>query len=157
AVPAAVLLVLTGVLPWRAAAGEIGTLGPTVGFLAAILVLAYLCADEGLFAAAGAVMARRARGSPPRLLWTVFAVGAVVTAGLSLYATSVLLTPVVFATAKALRVPARPQVYACTHLANSASLLLPVSNLTNLLVFGALRMSFVRFALLMAAPWLAVL
>jgi hypothetical protein len=27
----------------------------------------------------------------------------------------------------------KPHVYACTHLANSASLLLPVSNLTNLL------------------------
>jgi arsenical pump membrane protein len=41
----------------------------------------------------------------------------------------VLLTPVVFATAARLDVRARPHVYACTHLANSASLLLPVSNL----------------------------
>ena len=37
----------------------------------------------------------------------------------------VLLTPVVFATAARLEVRARPHVYACTHLANSASLLLP--------------------------------
>ena len=45
-------------------------------------------------------------------------------------------------------------MYACTHLANSASLLLPVSNLTNLLAFSASGLSFGRFAALMALPWL---
>jgi arsenical pump membrane protein len=44
-------------------------------------------------------------------------------------------------------------VYACGHLANSASLLLPVSNLTNLLAFSTSRLSFARFALVMALPW----
>jgi arsenical pump membrane protein len=48
-------------------------------------------------------------------------------------------------------------VYACTHLANSASLLLPVSNLTNLLAFAASGLAFGRFAALMAVPWLAVI
>jgi arsenical pump membrane protein len=69
----------------------------------------------------------------------------------------VLLTPVVFATASRLEVRAKPQVYACTHLANSASLLLPVSNLTNLLAFAASGLAFPRFAALMALPWLAVI
>jgi arsenical pump membrane protein len=44
-------------------------------------------------------------------------------------------------------------VVACTHLSNTASLLLPVSNLTNLLAFTASGLSFVRFAGLMALPW----
>jgi arsenical pump membrane protein len=48
-------------------------------------------------------------------------------------------------------------VYACTHLANSASLLLPVSNLTNLLAFAASGLAFGRFAALMAVPWLAAI
>jgi arsenical pump membrane protein len=48
-------------------------------------------------------------------------------------------------------------VYACSHLANSASLLLPVSNLTNLLAFTACGVSFTRFAALMALPWLVAL
>jgi arsenical pump membrane protein len=48
-------------------------------------------------------------------------------------------------------------VYACTHLANSASLLLPVSNLTNLLAFAASGLAFGRFAALMALPWLAAI
>jgi arsenical pump membrane protein len=48
-------------------------------------------------------------------------------------------------------------VYACAHLSNTASLLLPVSNLTNLLAFHASGLSFLRFAELMATPWLAAI
>jgi len=76
---------------------------------------------------------------------------------LSLDAKVVLLTPVVFATAARLEVRAKPHVYACTHLSNSASLLLPVSNLTNLLAFSVSGLAFARFAGLMALPWLAVI
>ena len=74
---------------------------------------------------------------------------------LSLDATVVLLTPVVFATAARMRTSPKPHVYACSHLANSASLLLPVSNLTNLLAFHASELSFPRFAALMALPTIA--
>jgi arsenical pump membrane protein len=81
----------------------------------------------------------------------------VTTAVLSLDATVVLLTPVVFATAARVGARPRPHVYACTHLANSASLLLPVSNLTNLLAFAVSGLSFTRFAGLMAAPWLVAI
>jgi arsenical pump membrane protein len=66
----------------------------------------------------------------------------------------VLLTPVVFATAYRMGVRAKPHVYACTHLANTASLLLPVSNLTNLLAFTASGLSFLSFGAIMLLPWL---
>src|SRR6185312_6594366 len=69
-------------------------------------------------------------------------------------ATVVLLTPIVLATATRMRVPSRPHAYAAGHLANSASLLLPVSNLTNLLAFAATGLSFLHFTGLMLAPWL---
>jgi arsenical pump membrane protein len=59
-------------------------------------VIAQLCDDEGLFRACGAWMASRSRERPRRLLVQVFAVAAVTTAVLSLDATVVLLTPVVF-------------------------------------------------------------
>ncbi|GAA4208559.1 arsenic transport integral membrane protein ArsB [Actinocatenispora rupis] len=156
AVPAAALVVLIGLVPLRDAWHEIAFLAPTVGFLAAVLVLARLCADEGVFAYAGALAGAAGRGSPRRLLAVVFGVAAVVTAVLSLDATVVLLTPVVFHTAALAKVRARPYAYACTHLANSASLLLPVSNLTNLLAFSATGLSFGAFAGLMALPWLVV-
>ncbi|PRY37872.1 SLC13 family permease [Umezawaea tangerina] len=155
AVPAAAVVLATGAIPWSHAVAEVERLAPVVAFLAAVLVLARLCADEGLFEAAGSLMARLCSGSPKRLLGAVFGVAAAITAVLSLDATVVLLTPVVFATASRLGARPKPHVYACTHLANSASLLLPVSNLTNLLAFTAAGISFTAFAGLMALPWLA--
>jgi arsenical pump membrane protein len=153
ALPAAAAVIALGFISPSAAWAEVARLLPVVGFLTVILALAQLCDREGLFAAAGAVMAR-GRGS---LLLRVFLVASVITAVLSLDATVVLLTPVVFATATRLRTRPKPHVYACTHLANTASLLLPVSNLTNLLAFTASGLSFTRFAALMAAPWLGAI
>jgi arsenical pump membrane protein len=157
AVPAALLTVALGILPARAALDELASLGPTIGFLAAVLLLCELCKREGLFAMAGGRMASASGGRPVALLGMVFVAGAAVTAVLSLDATVVLLTPVVFACAVRLRLRPKPQVYACTHLANSASLLLPVSNLTNLLAFRASGLSFARFATTMTLPWLAAI
>jgi arsenical pump membrane protein len=82
-------------------------------------------------------------------------VGVTVLFGLD--ATAVLLTPVVLLTAARSRADPRPHAYATGHLANSASLLLPISNLTNLLAFHASRLSFARFAALMALPMVGVL
>ncbi|MFE4538326.1 SLC13 family permease [Streptomyces scopuliridis] len=157
AVPAALLVIVLGVVSPEEARTQTYTLLPVVVFLAAVLVLAQLCDEEGLFTAAGDLVARFCGGRPRRLLGGVFAVAAVITAVLSLDATVVLLTPVVFATAARVGARPRPHVYACTHLANSASLLLPVSNLTNLLAFTASGLSFTRFAALMALPWLAAI
>ncbi|MFF7607934.1 SLC13 family permease [Streptomyces parvulus] len=157
AVPAAMLAVALGTVTPGQAWEETRTLAPVVVFLALVLMLAYLCAKEGLFEAVGAAVARRCGGSPRRLLSGVFAVACAVTAVLSLDATAVLLTPVVLATAARAGARARPHVYATAHLSNSASLLLPVSNLTNLLAFTASGLSFTRFAALMALPWLAAI
>ena len=157
AVPAALLVIATGAISAHDAGEQARRLGPVIGFLAAVLVLAQLCDDDGLFRACGAWLARAAAGRPQQLLALVFAVAAVTTAVLSLDATVVLLTPVVFATAARLEVRARPHLYACTHLSNSGSLLLPVSNLTNLLAFAASGLSFGRFAGLMTLPWLGVI
>jgi len=152
----AVVLVVLGAVHWTTARHAVADLAPTVGFLAALLLLAEGCRREGLFAALGRVMARRAQARPLRLLSLVFAAACAVTAVLGLDATVVLLTPVVFMTAARLGVSAKPHAYACTHLANSASLLLVVSNLTNLLAFRASGLSFTHFAALMALPWLGV-
>ncbi|WP_406209920.1 SLC13 family permease [Streptomyces decoyicus] len=157
AVPAAAVVIVAGVIPLADVRDEAEQLGPVIGFLAAVLVLAKLCDDEGLFHACGTWMARWAAGRPSRLLGAVFALASVITAVLSLDATVVLLTPVVFATAAHMGARPRPHVYACTHLSNTASLLLPVSNLTNLLAFTASGLSFTRFGALMALPWLVAI
>ncbi len=157
AVPAAGIAVATGAISLDHARAEAERLGPVVGFLAAVLVLAHFCDVEGLFRTCGAWMAEWAKGSPSRLLTAVFALASAITAVLSLDATIVLLTPVVFATASRMGVRPKPHVYACTHLSNTASLLLPVSNLTNLLAFAASGLSFTRFAGLMVLPWLVAI
>jgi arsenical pump membrane protein len=156
AVPAAALVVALGIVSWHEAAHTLREIGPTVAFLAAILVFGHLCADAGVFDHLGAVAARMARGSPNRLLWLVVVLAGAVTATLTLDATVVLLTPVVLATAARAELPARPYAYACVRLANSASLLLPVSNLTNLLAFSTAHVPFRHFVALMALPWLVV-
>jgi len=158
AVPAAMVLIVAGALTWHEAAADARRLGPVVGFLACVLVLARLCDDDGLFRACGAWLARGSGDRPGlRLLARVFAVASVTTAVLSLDATVVLLTPVVLAAASRTGARARPQAYACGHLANSASLLLPVSNLTNLLAFAVSGLSFGGFARLMTLPWLVAI
>jgi arsenical pump membrane protein len=154
---AAVVVIACGALPWQQARTEAGRLLPVLAFLGAILVVGHVCQQEGLFTAAGARLARASRGSPVRLLGGVFGLASVTTAVLSLDTTVVLLTPVVHDTATRLRLRPKPHVYACTHLANSASLLLPVSNLTNLLAFSVAGLTLVHFGALMALPWLVAI
>ncbi len=151
----AAALVAVGAIGLGRTVSALGALAPTVGFLAALLLIAEGCRRDGLFEAVGGFMARGSDGNPRRLLALVFAVASAVTIVLGLDATAVLLTPVVLATATRLRTGAKASLYACAHLANSASLLLPVSNLTNLLAFRASGLSFTRFAELMLAPTLA--
>ncbi|WP_209020446.1 SLC13 family permease [Nocardioides sp. 1609] len=127
---------------------------PVVLFLVAILVTAHVCDRAGLFAASGRLLRH---GGPTRLLTVAFLVAAAVTAVLSLDATVVLLTPVVVAAARADGVLPRPGAYACLRMANSASLLLPVSNLTNLLALPSLDLTFAGFAARMAPVLVVVL
>ncbi len=155
---AAGVVLASGAVDWSGAVDETRLLFPVVAFLAAILVVAEVCAAEGVFAAVGAIVARTSRRSPHRMLLLTFVAAALTTATLSLDATVVLLTPVVAAAATGTLVSPRPMVYACARLANSASLLLPVSNLTNLLAVPSLpSVSFLGFALLMAPVWVAVI
>lgn len=156
AVPSAALLVALGIVPLAAAGDRLREIGPTVGFLAAILLFGHLCAEAGVFDYLGGRAAVASRGVPKRLLLLVVVLAAATTATLTLDATVVLLTPVVLATTTRMEVSARPHAYACTRLANSGSLLLPVSNLTNLLAFAAAGLSFGRFTALMVLPWVLV-
>jgi arsenical pump membrane protein len=129
-------------------------LAPVVLFLVAILVVAECCRAEGLFAAIGARLRRR--GSTRGRFRLVFVTAAGTTVSLSLDATAVLLTPVVLSTAPS-TASARPLQLVCVRLANSASLLVPVANLTNLLALQSVDVTFGRFALIMAPTALTVL
>ncbi|HVL83912.1 MAG TPA: hypothetical protein VM367_06435 [Pseudonocardia sp.] len=84
AVPAAAVVVAAGLLPASAALAELRELGPTVGFLAAILLLGHLTDAEGVFRWLGARLATASAARPRRLFGLVFAVAAGTTAVLSL-------------------------------------------------------------------------
>ena len=152
----AVALVVLGAISLSRAGDAINSLAPTVGFLAALLLIAEGARREGLFEAIGALMESRSRDSAARLLGLVVVIASAVTALLGLDATAVLLTPIVLVTARRMHADPRPHIYASGHLANSASLLLPISNLTNLLAFHAAALSFSHFAALMLLPTLGV-
>src|SRR5215510_10415284 len=145
----------TGLLSYDEARSAVDHLAPVVAFLVTILVVSDVCGRAGVFTAAAQRVGRWSGDSAVRLFTGVFALAAVVTATLSLDATVVLLTPVVLAASMARAVSDEPGTYACLRMANSASLLLPVSNLTNLLALPHLDLTFTEFAL-HTAPVLAV-
>jgi arsenical pump membrane protein len=106
---------------------------PVLVFLVSITVVAELSEVAGVFEVASGQAARLARGRVWGLWLLVVALSAAATVVLSLDTTAVLLTPVVLALARRLQVSTAAFAMTTVWLANTASLLLPVSNLTNLL------------------------
>jgi arsenical pump membrane protein len=151
------LLVLTGLLPASAATDELRRTAPVLGYLVAITVVAELADRAGLFEVAARAAARAGRGRVRLLFLLVAVLATVTTVILSLDTTAVLLTPVVLALAAGLELDPLPFAYAAVWLANTASLLLPVSNLTNLLAVDRLGTGTIGFAGRMWPAQLAVL
>ncbi len=79
------------------------------------------------------------------------------TALLSLDVTIIVVTPIVYALTEKLEIDPLPYLFACAFVANTASLFLPMSNLTNILIYDLLHLSFLRFAAVMFLPNLAAL
>src|SRR5947209_16759515 len=104
-------------------------------FLTGMMLIAELARREGLFDWLAGIAASRARGSAKRLFALVYVVGIVVTTFLSNDATAVVLTPAVYAAARAARADPLPYLYICAFIANAASFVLPISNPANLVVF----------------------
>jgi arsenical pump membrane protein len=120
-----------------AQAGSAITQGDNVYlFLIGMMLLAEVARSEGLFDWLAARAARGARGSPRRLFMCVYLVGVLVTTLLSNDATAVVLTPAVYAVARAARAPPLAYLFICAFVANAASFVLPISNPANLVVFG---------------------
>ena len=122
-----------GLLPVEHALGLGARVAPVLGFVLAISAVAALATDAGLFdrLAEGAARLARGRGA---VLWALVAVVALAsTVFLSLDTTAVLLTPVVVTLARRVGLSPLPFAMTTVWLANTGSLLLPVSNLTNLL------------------------
>ena len=134
---AALLLTATGLIPWQAALGAVGKGLDVYLFLIGMMVPAELARQQGLFDWLAMVAARHARGSARRLFDLVFLVGILVTVFLSNDATAVVLTPAVYAAARAAGARPLPYLFICAFIANAASFVLPISNPANLVVYGS--------------------
>jgi arsenical pump membrane protein len=149
------LMVATGLLPLGDASHTLGRILPLVGFLAAVIVLAELTAEAQLFDIVATRLAIIARGSFAAMFALCVIFAATATAALNLDTTAVLLTPVMLAVAGPADIPPVPLAMTTVWLANTASLLLPVSNLTNLLAMNRLALTAPGFASRMYLPELA--
>jgi Na+/H+ antiporter NhaD/arsenite permease-like protein len=152
------LAVVTGILPLA----DVWTLWervwPILLFVVAITVVTELAAEAGVFTALAQQTARWGRGRAWLLWLLVVVVATLSTIFLSLDTTAVLLTPVVVVLARHAGLSPLPFALTTVWLANTASLLLPVSNLTNLLAQHAMGSpSPLEFAALTAVPALVAI
>ncbi len=132
----ALVLVLARLLPWRDALHAIGEGTDVYLFLTGMMLLSEVARREGLFDWLAAYAVRHSAGSAKRLFLLVYLVGAVVTVFLSNDATAVVLTPAVFAAARAAKAEPLPYLFICAFIANAASFVLPISNPANLVLYG---------------------
>jgi arsenical pump membrane protein len=147
----AAMLATTAVSPsaaWR----EVDRSADVLLFLLGMMIVTAVVETSGVFDYLAEGCARLARGSGPLLLANIFVLGAVVTALLSLDAMIIVMTPVIYALTVRRRLDPIPYLFACAFVANTGSLLLPISNLTNLLAFSDLGLSFGAFAERMWLP-----
>lgn len=136
AVLGAALLVVLGLLPWQVALDGVSKGTDVYLFLVGMMLLAEIARKEGLFDWLAGLAVRAAKGSPTRLFLLIYIVGTVVTVFLSNDACAVVLTPAVYAAAKAADAEPLPYLFICAFIANAASFVLPISNPANLVVFA---------------------
>ncbi len=135
----------------RSAAGQVWS--PFV-LVAGLLLVGLVADQDGVFDAIGTRLAAVAPNGVT-LVAGAAAIVAVVTALLNLDTSVVFLTPVLIYAARSRGTDPAPLLVGCLLLSNAASLLLPGSNLTNLIVLGHLHLSGGQFLIRMALPWLA--
>ncbi len=136
AVVGATALVVSALLPWQDALAAVSKGIDVYLFLTGMMLLAEVARREGLFDWLAVYATQAAKGSPARLFGLIYVVGIVVTAFLSNDATAVVLTPAVYAAAKAAKAKPLPYLVACALIANAASFVLPISNPANLVLYS---------------------
>ena len=130
-----------------------GQVWPAFVLVSGLLLVGVVAEEDGLFAAAGATLARLPGGA--RLLYLVaLALVATVTAILNLDTSVFFLTPVLLHLARARGIDEAPFLYGAVFMSNAASLYLPGSNLTNLIVLHGEHVSGATF---LARMWAAAL
>jgi arsenical pump membrane protein len=129
---------------------------PPFVLVSGLLLIGLVANEDRLFAAAGHLLARLARNGVVLYAGAVLLV-AMVTTLLNLDTSVAFLTPILVYTARSRGEGEAPLLYGCILLANAGSLLLPGSNLTNLIVLGQVHLSGGHFFREMAPAGIAAI
>jgi arsenical pump membrane protein len=128
--------------------------------LIAILIISALLDEAGFFHWIALHLARRAGGNGRTIFFLVIMFAASVSALFTNDSTVLILTPIVYELLRALGFSQRsmiPYLMACGFVADTMSLPLPVSNLTNIIATDCFHLPFDRYVVVMALPSLASL
>jgi arsenical pump membrane protein len=125
---------------------------PAFVLVSGLLLVGAVASAAGLFEAAGHRLATLPGGEVTRFGCAAALIG-VASALLNLDTAAAFLTPVLVHMARRRGRAQAPILYGCLLLANAGSLLLPGSNLTNLIVAGRLHLAGAGFAARMAPAW----
>ncbi len=151
------IAVAVGLLPFSDAVDSVSRTVPVLLFLASVIVLAELLAQAEVFDVVATRMAITGSGRYPVLFLLCVGFASVTTIFFNLDTTAVLLTPVMLVVAGRAGMPGLPLAMTTVWFANIASLLLPVSNLTNLLASDRVGLSTLAFARRMVLVQLAAI
>lgn len=126
---------------------------PPFVLVVGLLLIGVVASSDGLFDAIGSRLAR-SPGNRLSLFVSLMALVALVTVVLNLDTSVVFLTPILLHVARRRGVPEVAFLYGVVFMSNSASLLLPGSNLTNLLVLAPRHLNGESFASHMFPSWI---
>jgi arsenical pump membrane protein len=130
-----------------------GRAWPPFALVAGLLLVGVVANEDGVFRAAAAWLGRLPPGLATYSGATALVAG--VTVVLNLDTSVAFLTPVLVLLARRQGASEGRLLYGCAFMSNSASLLLPGSNLTNLLILADEHISGSLFLARMVAPWAA--
>jgi arsenical pump membrane protein len=126
-------------------------------FFLGLMIISTVADQAGFFSWCAAKSAKLAHGRGTALLVIIFGLGAALTAFFSNDATALILTPIVFTMVTRLKLNALPYVFACAFIANTASMLLPVSNPVNLLAVGKFGLTLGEYFKFLLLPSIVVI
>lgn len=129
-----ILMIAIGAVPARQAAWVLAGSWNVFLFFLGLMAISAIAEAAGFFDWIAAHAVRASGGSTRRLFLNVFAIGVLISTFLSNDATALVLTPIVFTLVTKLGVEPLPFMFACTFIADTASLTLPVSNPVNILM-----------------------
>jgi len=136
---------------WQAVASQWNVLL----FFAGLMTIVAIAESAGFFSWIAFVAARAAQGSARRLFVAVMVSCACITALLTNDAAALVMTPLIFSLASGLRLRPLRYAFACTFMANGASVLLPISNPVNVMIANAATLPLSQYLSILWLPGIA--